>query len=174
LNKDLKEKGKKYFQTNLAILGLLAFIFFTVAFGQLIFASPVIITVYFFTIFLTLIFFSGAILIRFKGNYYVEYQKWKAFKRYLKNSFSIKTATHKTLVIWKEYLIYATALGVPERVIKELKHHKIINAHQQHIYTSILVNNSGFASVYASSGGAGGGFGGAGGGGVGGGGGGGR
>ena len=88
------------------------------------------------------------------------------------NSFSIKTATHKTVVIWNEYLVYATALGVPKRVIEELKANNLIDERQVSMYNGVILASS--ASFSSASGGAGGGFGGAGGGGAGGGGGGGR
>ncbi len=123
--------------------------------------------------------FNNAIFSRFKGEHYIEYQKWEAFKRYLKNSFSIKTATHKTVIIWNQYLIYATALGVPDKVIKELKLNNLISEHQTRIYVGISKGSFFGTSFFSSpgagrSGGSGGGFSGAGGGGVGGGGGGGR
>ena len=116
---------------------------------------------------------QGVLFSKYKGNYYVEYHKLKALHRYLKNSFLINTATHKTVVMWNEYLVYATALGVPNRVIKELQANNLIDDKQVNMYNGVILASS--ASFSSSSGSAGGGgFGGAGGGGAGGGGGGGR
>ncbi len=116
---------------------------------------------------------SSAILIRFKGNYYEEYQKWQAFKRYLKEFPTMKEAPHEAVVLWEEYLVYATALGVAEGVLKKLREWKIIDEKTYNNYHTL-----GVYSVYTSStghaGSSGGGFGGGGGGGIGGGGGGGR
>lgn len=173
LNKDLKEKGKPYLKKNIAIFILGWFFVLGTFFGGTIFNDYYLFMgFYIFTYIIIGILCRGALLTKFNGNYYIEYQKWRAFRRYLKNSFSIKTATHKTLVMWDEYLLYATALGVPKKVIEELKANNIITTKQADFYTGIVIGNSlGFTSAASSSGG---GFGGAGGGGAGGGGGGGR
>ena len=102
-------------------------------------------------------------------------------------SFSINTATHKTVVIWEEYLIYATALGVSDKVIKELRAYNLIDEKQMNIYNGVIISSSfAFSNTslgsysgggFSGSGGggfSGGGFSGGGGGGIGGGGGGGR
>jgi uncharacterized membrane protein len=172
LNKDLKEKGKQYIKKNTPafILGWLFVL--GILFGEMLSNYSLIIVFYIFTYIIIGILCRGTLLTKFNGDYYIEYQKWRAFRRYLKNSFSIKTATHKTLIMWDEYLLHATALGVPKKVIEELKANQIITTQQADFYTGIVIGNSlGFASATGSSGG---GFGGAGGGGAGGGGGGGR
>ena len=174
--KDIKEKGKKYLKGNVLLRGILLILFIVIFLFGLPFMNSFTIILYVFTAILIGALLTGAIFSRFNGQYYIEYQKWKAFKRYLKNSFSIKTATHKTVVIWNEYLIYATALGVPDKIIKELRANNIINENQNRMYTGItngMFFNLGALSASVSGMG-GGGFGGAGGGGVGGGGGGGR
>jgi uncharacterized membrane protein len=176
LREDVKEGGKVYFKENTALRGIFLTLFVVIFLFGLVTMNPLTIGLYVLTIVLITSLFMGAIFSRFNGEYYIEYQKWKAFKRYLKNSFSITSATHKTVVIWNEYLIYATALGVPEKVIKELRVNNLINENQNKMYTGItsgMFFNLGALSASASGMG-GGGFGGAGGGGVGGGGGGGR
>ncbi len=175
----VQSEGKKYIHNNsgivilvLVLSGFFAFILKSnlntgMDYLDLIYVMFFVVSM--FTIPLT----QGALFSKYKGNHYIEYQKWKAFKRYLKNSFSIKTATHKTVVMWNEYLIYATALGVPNKVIKELQANNLIDERQVNMYNGVILASS--ASFSSSSGGAGGGgFGGAGGGGAGGGGGGGR
>ncbi len=120
-----------------------------------------------------------SLLQKFKGNYYSEYQKWQSFKRFLKDSPSMKLHGHKGTIIWGEFLVYATSLGVADKVLKEMKNQRIITENQYNNYyiisspTHLSSYTGGFGSS-AGSGGMGGGFGGAGGGGVGGGGGGGR
>jgi uncharacterized membrane protein len=181
LKDNVKEEGKKYLHDNHAMTILIVvlsclFVYFINFYiykvsmqmnMDLLYAM--LFVVFIFTIPLT----RGTLFSKYKENYYIEYQKWKAFKRYLKNSFSIKTATHKTVAIWNEYLVYATALGVPDKVINELKASNLINERQMNIYNGVILASS--ASFSSASGGAGGGgFGGAGGGGAGGGGGGGR
>ncbi|HPD81748.1 MAG TPA: DUF2207 domain-containing protein [Candidatus Pacearchaeota archaeon] len=177
INEYVKEKGKKYINNNHAyvILVVSLFIFFTFvlkSFFDFTNIFDLIYAVFILLLFLTIPLTQGTLFSKYKENNYIEYQKWKSFKRYLKNSFSIKTATHKTVVIWNEYLVYATALGVPKRVIEELKANNLIDERQVSMYNGVILASS--ASFSSASGGAGGGFGGAGGGGAGGGGGGGR
>jgi uncharacterized membrane protein YgcG len=179
LQEIIKKEGKEYLEDNFSKIGIVASIFILLLFVIIRFMSGKMILLYVLTFLIMMILpLTGAIFARFNKDYYVEYQKWKSFKRYLKNSFSIRTATHKTVVMWNEYLIYATALGVPEKVIKELKAHNLIDGKQFNVYNGVILSSS-FAFSSSSSGGfsgggMGGGFSGAGGGGIGGGGGGGR
>lgn len=175
----VQSEGKKYLHNNSGIVilililsGFFAFILrsnLNTGMDYLDLIYVMFFLVSFFTIPLT----QGTLFSKYKENHYIEYQKWKSFRRYLKNSFSIRTATHKTVVMWNEYLVYATALGVPDKVIKELQANNLINDRQVSMYNGVILASS--ASFSSASGGAGGGgFGGAGGGGAGGGGGGGR
>jgi uncharacterized membrane protein len=177
LQDKIKNEGKTYIKENSSKMIIISSLFVILIFAIAGFMSSILISLYILTFLIMVILpFTGAIFSKYNGEYYIEYQKWKAFKSYLKNSFSIKTATHKTIVIWNEYLIYATALGVPKRVIKELRNYNIINENQMNIYNGIIIGNA-FGFSNGGAGGSsfgGGGFGGAGGGGVGGGGGGGR
>jgi hypothetical protein len=176
LKDDIKNEGKKYLKDDFSGSILFCTLVLCVPFAIIVFNSTPMLILYCFSLFLVLLFSGGVIFNKFNGEYYIEYQRWKAFKRYLKNSFSIKTATHKTVVIWNEYLIYATALGVPEKVIKELRAYNLIDQNQVNVYNGVILTSSFAFSPGAggSSFSGGGGFGGAGGGGVGGGGGGGR
>jgi uncharacterized membrane protein len=143
--------------------------------------------------FLVLAFFAiliysqkNSILIKFNKDYYKEYRQWQSFKRFLNSSPSMELHGHRGTIIWGEFLVYATALGVADRVLREMKDQKIITENQYATYhvissPSLLSSHTGGFGSGGSSGGAGrgfggagGGFGGAGGGGVGGGGGGGR
>ena len=175
----VQSEGKKYLHNNSGIVilililsGFFAFILrsnLNTGMDYLDLIYVMFFLVSFFTIPLT----QGTLFSKYKENHYIEYQKWKSFRRYLKNSFSIRTATHKTVVMWNEYLVYATALGVPDKVIKELQANNLINDRQVSMYNGVILASS--ASFSSASGGAGGGgFGGAGGRGAGGGGGGGR
>lgn len=48
-------------------------------------------------------------------------QKWKKFKKYLNDFSMIKEYPPSSIVIWNEYLIYATALGVAKNVQKAME-----------------------------------------------------
>ena len=50
-----------------------------------------------------------------------EQDKWKAFKKYMEDFSLLKEKNVPDLAIWEKYLVYATAFGISEKVIKELK-----------------------------------------------------
>ena len=54
-----------------------------------------------------------------KGRTY--YLKWKNFKKFLKDNSLINEHPPESIVIWKKYLIYGTALGVADNVYKAMK-----------------------------------------------------
>jgi len=117
-----------------------------------------------------ILMYSSCFFISYKGNYYKEYLEWQAFKKYLNAAPSLKLHGHRGVIVWGEYLTYASALGVSARVIRELKNEGLITQEQYSVYTNVGY----FSSSAMSSGATGSSHGGAGGGGVGGGGGGGR
>jgi len=174
IQKDVKDVGKKYMHTG----GL---IFYSVSLIILIFLGNIFIQSGLFTFFniIILIFIFGmfitktSLLIKYKGDFYIEYKEWQAFKKWLKDSPAMKETKSKGVILWDEYLVYATALGVAKEVLKELKEEGLIDDKRYNFYTGVYVSSTTFAMSSGSSGG-GGGFGGGGGGGVGGGGGGGR
>lgn len=54
-----------------------------------------------------------------QGREYIE--KWNNFKKYLKDFSQIKEYPPESVKIWNKYLVYATALGIAENVIKAMK-----------------------------------------------------
>lgn len=113
--------------------------------------------------------FQTALLSKYKGKYYVEFQKWKSYRRFLKNSYSMKAHGYKGTIIWSEILLYATALGVAKKVLKQLKKENIIDDKQYRAYifatspsihTSINSHSGGGSSGMSSGGIGGGGVGG--------------
>jgi uncharacterized membrane protein len=183
MQKEVKKNGKQYLDTKgktfVATLVILVFIF-----GQMFLHLLVglgigflFLFVLYFAFIVTLIFTNSgsALFVKFKEDYYKEYQHWQAFKKYLSHSFSIKHSDHRATAIWGKILVYATALGASKRVLKELRQANIIDERHFVVYSGIYHTSPSFArSSGASRGRGGGGFGGAGGGGIGGGGGGGR
>ncbi|MDP3881773.1 MAG: DUF2207 domain-containing protein [Nanoarchaeota archaeon] len=176
LNKQIKKIGREYVETNgnaiMLSSFLVLFFFYIIVFEQ----SPD--TIFFFMIAAVLIFGSsllakGALFTRHKKEYYIEYQHWKAFKEYLEAAPSIKAGTHKSVVLWNKYLIWALALGISKKALKELHSRGIINEGEYHASLGTMHFSGSFSTATGKSG-SGGGFGGAGGGGMGGGGGGGR
>lgn len=181
MNQDLKDstekESKKYYEKKsigfyiLFMLGLII-ITFLLFFLKLFFIGLIVYSIISMVI-IGILTMSDSLLLKYKGDFYREYIEWQSFRRWLKGSPSMKEHGHKGVVLWEEYLVYATSLGVSKQVLKELKQENLIDEKQYKTYTGI---NAAVISFSSSSGGgsSGGGFGGAGGGGVGGGGGGGR
>lgn len=52
---------------------------------------------------------------------YDEKQQWNGLRGYLKDYSLLREKRIDDLTIWEEYLVYATALGISEKVIKQIK-----------------------------------------------------
>lgn len=50
-----------------------------------------------------------------------EKEQWKAFKKYMEEFSLLKEKKFPSLVVWEKYLIFATAFGISEKVLKQLK-----------------------------------------------------
>jgi len=119
-----------------------------------------------------IIYNKTAILTRYKKSYHAEYQHWQAFRKYLRGSPSMRESFPEAVILWEQYLVYASALGIAKEVLKKLKSHHLITEQQYQLYYITTTRTS--PSFLTIGGNQGGGFGGAAGGGIGGGGGGGR
>jgi uncharacterized membrane protein len=47
--------------------------------------------------------------------------RWAAFRRYLTNFSSLPDAPFAAVVVWQQYLVYAVALGAPDRVERQVR-----------------------------------------------------
>lgn len=50
-----------------------------------------------------------------------EREEWKAFKKYMEDFSLLNEREVPELVLWEKFLVYATAFGIAEKVIKQLK-----------------------------------------------------
>lgn len=50
-----------------------------------------------------------------------EKEKWVKLKKYMEDFSMIKDKTVPELILWEKYLVYATAFGIAEKVLKQLK-----------------------------------------------------
>ncbi len=50
-----------------------------------------------------------------------EFNKWKAFKKFIKDFSNIEKETIPSLVMWEHYLVYAVSLGAAKEVLKALE-----------------------------------------------------
>ncbi|NJD54526.1 MAG: DUF2207 domain-containing protein [Candidatus Methanoperedens sp.] len=108
---------------------------------------------------------------RWKGEYYKEKLEWDAFRKFLSDMAMMKRYLPEDVIIWKEWLIYGTALGVGENVIKAMNALNVVFPEvstASSVYYSFHSVNSSVASAYSAATGGGGGGGGFGGGGAGG------
>lgn len=107
-----------------------------------------------------------------------EKEQWKAFKKYMEDFSLLKDKEVPALVLWEKYLVFATAFGISEKVLKQLKiiYPEIIDMNSAmysysyiHIMNSVnigdCINKAVYSATASSGSGAGGGFSGGGGGG---------
>lgn len=109
---------------------------------------------------------------RWKDDFYKEKLEWDSFARFLSDFAMLRKYAPEDLSIWKEWLVYGTALGVGDRVAKAMEQMNIhIPEAQAVTYMPIYFSNIYGMTAQQSSGGeggsgfgSGGGFGGGGGG----------
>ena len=80
-----------------------------------------------------------------------EVDKWKALKKYMEDYTILKEKDVPDLALWEKYLVYATAFGISEKLIKELEivYPDSDNSDYEKIYTSVVFNsNVIFSSSY--------------------------
>ncbi len=131
----------------------------------------------FLSFFVSLINEKGAGRFTPEGRLY--YQRWSRFRDYLKDFSALKEHTPESIKLWDLYMVYAVALGVAERVIKNMSRiipaekiessgfyaihdHPRFFSEMQEAYNSSNPTSSG--ASFGGAGGVGGGFGGGGGG----------
>jgi len=178
VQKKIKKEGKKYLSNtavySISIFAFLAYMVFIASIEVGIDILFLTLLYFFSSVILQVVNYNTSILMRFKGEYYEEYLQWQGFKGHFPKYSTLKTMGHKGTILWGPHMVYAAALGVAKKALKEMESHGMISKKDYVIFASM--NNVG-SSVAGSSGvsGSGGvGGGGVGGGGVGGGGGGGR
>ncbi len=95
---------------------------------------------------------------RWRGDHYKEKLEWVAFRRFLSDMAMIKKYAPEDISIWKDWLVYGTALGVGENVSKAMKDLNIrLPETDVYVYGGGLHSLHSFAKTTSSS--SGGGFG---------------
>ena len=105
-----------------------------------------------------IVYKKTAILVRFKKNYYIEYQHWQAFRRYLLTFPSMRSSPPDAIKLWDKYLIYAAALGISKKIFKKFRGWNLITNKDYSTFTALNTSYIALSSSLGSSGG--GGFGG--------------
>lgn len=177
LVKFVKEGKRNYLHdignTVAMFLGIISMYFLVLA--GFVSDSPFIIPefmLFFFILFI--VSYSTTIFSKYKENYYEEYLEWVGFKRYLLGNKMIKEYPKDAVIIWGHFLVYASALGIADKVLSQLKDAKIISSQEYNSYSTVYTSSGFIFTTAGQSSGVSGAGGGAGGGGAGGGGGGGR
>ena len=148
-NSSLNKQKKEYISTKgIVIFEVLALILCFAIFSIISIMPLLGIFMVLSVILVSVVSYSSSVLIKFKKDYYLEYRQWQSFKKFLKESPSMKLHGHKGTILWGEFLVYATALGVASKVLKEMKDQKIITEQQYNTYfvissPSILSSHTG-------------------------------
>lgn len=114
-----------------ALLGLALAIFTLVAHENVLgFIATLIVSI-------VLMIYSITVRRRSK-NGVLQYQMWKAFRKFLLHFSQLDKAEIPSVVVWEHYLVYAISLGVAKEVIKQLKM----------VFTEQDFNNRGLTYMY--------------------------
>jgi len=105
-----------------------------------------------------MIIFSGAfekVLGRWTPEGRLYYKRWNNFKKYLTDFSALKEHPPESIEIWDFYLVYATALGVAEEVLKNMSlvvpDEQMKTSHFYYVHYNFGQFGSGFGSAYSSS-----------------------
>lgn len=82
---------------------------------------------------LVLIFLSMKGLARRTPEAALEVKRWAAFRRFMEDFSAMKDAGPNVLALWETYLVYATALGIAQKLLENLK---LVAAHRGQIAPS--------------------------------------
>ncbi|WP_410507044.1 DUF2207 domain-containing protein [Methanosarcina hadiensis] len=88
-----------------------------------------------------------------EGKFY--YERWNNFKKYLTDFSALKEHPPESIELWDFYLVYATALGVAEEVLKNMSlvvpAEQMRTSHFYYVHHNFGQFGSGFGSAYSSS-----------------------
>ena len=182
-----KEEEEKYGRVTLALVGYIMFLMFSIAFGAVV-AAEISTYILIGALPLAVISLVNTILTSIelsKINVYTqegvdESEKWKGLKKYMEEFSMLDKREVPEIVIWEEFLVYATAFGIADKVLKQLKivypnfessidvntysgMYLMMNTDFSNSFSNAI--SSSMSSAYSSASGGGGGFSGGGGGG---------
>lgn len=164
IEKLFRSTGNKYmviFSIAILIVAIAYFIILSNYFPSDAFplASIANLLVAFITVFsVVMIIFSSAfekVLGRWTPEGRLYYKKWANFKKYLTDFSALKEHPPESIELWDSYLVYATALGVAEEVLKNMSlvvpAEQLKASHFYYVHHSYGQFGSGFGSAYTSS-----------------------
>lgn len=182
-----KEEEEKYGRVTLALVGYIMSLMFTIIFGAVV-AVEINMYILIGALPLAVISLINTILTSIelsRVNIYTqegvdESEKWKGLKKYMEEFSMLDKREVPEIVIWEEFLVYATAFGIADKVLKQLKivypnfessidvntysgMYLMMNTDFSNSFSNAI--SSSMSSAYSSASGGGGGFSGGGGGG---------
>lgn len=182
-----KEEEEKYGRVTLALVGYIMFLMFSIIFGAVV-AVEINMYILIGALPLAVISLINTILTSIelsRVNIYTqegvdESEKWKGLKKYMEEFSMLDKREVPEIVIWEEFLVYATAFGIADKVLKQLKivypnfessidvntysgMYLMMNTDFSNSFSNAI--SSSMSSAYSSASGGGGGFSGGGGGG---------
>ena len=162
--------GGIHFQPKYLIFVLYFALFFFASLGGFsILSNPLVVALLILLVQSSVVAFAPSALFgRWKQDYYKEKLEWDAFRNFLSDFAMIKNYAPEDLALWKEWLVYGTALGVGDKVadaMADLNIHIPEAVAVQSMHTHFNNAYSDSSPQSSGSGGSGGGFGGGGGGG---------
>lgn len=82
-----------------------------------------------------------------------EFDKWMGLKTFLRDFSNLKEYCPQSIVLWEEYLVYATVFGVAKNVLRALKIAipQITDLENGKIFTSLAVSSGGFTASNINS-----------------------
>ncbi len=144
--------GYRIYKTSVFIVVALLFIFVMFAFTQssLVDGSKILQHAgILFLQFILFIFLPSQVFGRWRGDKYREKLMWDGFRNFLSNFAMIKRYQPEDISIWKDWLTYATALGVADNVKTAMKQLGITIPDIKDVDDANLGITVGFASVYS-------------------------
>jgi len=134
LHKSTKEKCDSWFKKSnlfkstgyklVSVISVILFVFLFIIssiLGVGGFTTFIVFVIYFLIIFLSKFFFYKIIFGKFTMKGRIKNLKWEAFKKYITTFSYMKEHPPASVIIWEEYMVYATAFGVAKKTSKALK-----------------------------------------------------
>ena len=114
--------GGIHFRPKYLIFILYFALFFFVSLGGFsILSNPLVVALLILLVQASVVAFAPSALFgRWKQDYYKEKLEWDAFRDFLSDYAMIKKYAPEDLILWKEWLVYGTALGVGDKVMEAM------------------------------------------------------
>lgn len=153
-DKEIKNKGNKWAGIGTAyIVGTVISLGAMLILGVFTWAVPVLVTLPLFILSLCYYKLAG----RFDGltqKGVDEKEQWKGLKKYMEDFSMMDEKSVPELVLWEKYLVFATAFGIADKVLKQLKVKYPEFSNEEYMNTTTylyLMNRGNFSTSFVNS-----------------------